>query len=273
MIARIDRGIGKFNSLGNVEIELSSQLRLEQRKAVDFVLRSRDLAVNIHGAAGTGKTATLQELHRALNESGREVVAVAPTMSAVEELQKVGFNDAMTIQRLLQDERAHTNLSDKVIIADEAGMISGRQMSDLLKLTEDQGARLVFSGDTRQIRSVESTDALRLLEKESGLKSVSLTQVQRQSSAEYREAVQELRRDPEQGIAKLDGMEQFERFLGKIAPRRSRRHTQTQIWSSTRKDRTRMSWLSLRHTTTSSKLRRRFAENARDQASWGPVLK
>ena len=206
MIARIDGGIGKFNSLGNVEIELSSQLRLEQRKAVDFVLRSRDLAVNIHGAAGTGKTATLQELHRALNESGREVVAVAPTMSAVEELQKVGFNDAMTIQRLLQDERAHTNLSDKVIIADEAGMISGRQMSDLLRLTEDQGARLVFSGDTRQIRSVESTDALRLLEKESGLKSVLLTQVQRQSSAEYREAVQELRRDPEQGIAKLDGM-------------------------------------------------------------------
>ena len=85
-------------------------------------------------------------------------------------------------------------------------MISGRQMSDLLKVAEDQGARLVFSGDTRQIRSVEATDALRVLEKESALNSVSLTEVQRQSSAEYREAVQELRRDPEQGMAKLDAM-------------------------------------------------------------------
>ncbi len=206
MISRIDHGIGKFRQLGNDEIELSSQLRPEQRKAVQSVLGSRDLAVNIRGAAGTGKTATLQELHRTLNESGREVLAVAPTMSAVEELQKVGFNDAMTIQRLLQDERAQTGLSDKVIIADEAGMISGRQMSDLLRVAEEQGARLVFSGDTRQIRSVEATDALRILEKESGLKSVSLTQVQRQSSAEYREAVQELRRDPEQGMAKLDAM-------------------------------------------------------------------
>jgi conjugative relaxase-like TrwC/TraI family protein len=206
MIARIDRGIGKFNSLVDTEIDLSSQLRPEQQKAVEFVLGSRDLAVNIRGAAGTGKTATLQELHRALNESGREVLAVAPTMSAVVELQKVGFKDAMTVQRLLQDQGVHASLSDKVIIADEAGMISGRQMSDLLKLGEEQGARLVLSGDTRQIRSVEATDALRILEKESGLHSVSLTQVQRQSSAEYREAVQELRRDPEQGIAKLDSM-------------------------------------------------------------------
>lgn len=206
MILRIDRGIGKFNSLGNVEVELSSTLRPEQRNAVQFVLGSRDLAVNIRGAAGTGKTAALQELHRALNESGREVIAVAPTMSAVEELQKVGFKDAMTVQRLLQDEGAQARLLHKVIIADEAGMISGEQMSELLKLVEDQGARLVFSGDTRQIRSVEATDALRVLEKESALKSVSLTEVQRQSSAEYREAVQELRRDPEQGIAKLDAM-------------------------------------------------------------------
>lgn len=206
MISRIDRGIGKFDSLGSVEIELSGKLRPEQQKAIQFVLGSRDLAVNIRGAAGTGKTATLQELHRVLNESGREVVAVAPTMSAVEELQKVGFQDAMTVQRLLQDHGAQASLSDRVIIADEAGMISGRQMSDLLKLAEEQGARLVFSGDTRQIRSVEATDALRILEKESGLNSVSLTQVQRQSSAEYREAVQELRRDPEQGIAKLEAM-------------------------------------------------------------------
>jgi conjugative relaxase-like TrwC/TraI family protein len=206
MISRIDRGIGRFRQLGNDGIELSSQLRPEQLKAVQFVLGSRDLAVNIRGAAGTGKTATLQELHRAFNESGREVIAVAPTMSAVEELQKVGFNDAMTVQRLLQDQGAQANLSDKVIIADEAGMISGRQMSELLKLAEDQSARLVFSGDTRQIRSVEATDALRILEKESSLKSVSLTQVQRQTSADYREAVQELRGDPEQGMARLDAM-------------------------------------------------------------------
>ena len=53
------------------------------------MLASRDRAVNIRGAAGTGKTATLQELSRGLTEAGREVLAVAPTMSAVEELRRL----------------------------------------------------------------------------------------------------------------------------------------------------------------------------------------
>ena len=133
------------------------------------MLDSRDLAVNIRGAACTGKTATLQEVHRGLEESGRRVLAVAPTMSAVEELRKVGFSDAVTVERLLQDQSVQEELRGKVLVVDEAGMISGRQMSDLLKLAELQSARLVFSGDTQQIQSVEASDALRMLEKESQL--------------------------------------------------------------------------------------------------------
>jgi ATP-dependent exoDNAse (exonuclease V) alpha subunit len=165
---------------------------------------SRDRAVNITGAAGTGKTAALQELHRGLQEAGREVLAIAPTVSAVEELLKVGFTDAITIERLLQDPRIHSQIQNKVLVVDEAGMISGRQMWELLSLTEQNSARIIFSGDTHQIQSVEACDALRILEKESRLKSTSLTQVQRQTASSYPEAIQELRRNPERGFAKLD---------------------------------------------------------------------
>lgn len=207
MIARVNRGVGQYQPLGgNRHFEPSPRLRTEQRNMIKFVLESRDLVVNIRGAAGTGKTATLQELNRGLRENGHQVLAVAPSMSAVEELHKVGFDDAITVQRLLQDRAAQANLSGKVLIVDEAGMVSGQQMSELLILAEWQSARIVFSGDTRQIRSVEASDALRILEKESELKSISLTQVQRQTGREYREAVQELRRDPEQGFAKLEAM-------------------------------------------------------------------
>jgi len=66
-----------------------------------------------------------------------------------------------------------------------------------------QSARIVFSGDTIQMQSVEAADALRILERESHLKSVSLTQVQRQSVKEYRKAIQELWRHPERGFEKL----------------------------------------------------------------------
>ena len=127
-------------------------------------------------------------------------------MSAVEELQKVGFTDAITVERLLQDPRIRGDIRGKVIILDEAGMVSARQMADLLRLAEDRSLRVVFSGDTKQIRSVEAGDALRILEKESRLKTVALTQVQRQTRKDYRDAMEELRRNPERGFAKLDAM-------------------------------------------------------------------
>jgi ATP-dependent exoDNAse (exonuclease V) alpha subunit len=205
MIERINRGIGQFERLGGQhKFADSAFLRPEQKQAIEFVLDSRDLAVNIRGAAGTGKTATLQELQRGLEESGREVLAVAPTMSAVEELQKVGFSDAITVERLLQGQNAQSELFGKTLIVDEAGMVSGRQMSELLELADQQSMRIIFSGDTKQIRSVEASDALRVLERESHLKSVSLSEVQRQTAQGYRDAIQELRRDPERGFEKLE---------------------------------------------------------------------
>ncbi|MGA3241108.1 MAG: MobF family relaxase [Bryobacteraceae bacterium] len=207
MIAAVNRGLGTFDPLGDTRLlVVSDRLRPEQKHAVEFVLQSRDRAVSISGAAGTGKTAILQELRRGLMEAGRIVLAVAPTMSAVEELQKVGFTDAITVERVLQDPRTRGEIRGKVIILDEAGMVSARQMADLLRLAEECSLRVVFSGDTKQIRSVEAGDALRILEKESRLKTVALTQVQRQTRKDYRDAMKELRRNPERGFAKLDAM-------------------------------------------------------------------
>ena len=93
----------RYDRLGKGrDFELSGHLRPEQKRAVEAVLDSRDLAINVRGAAGTGKTATLREIDRGLRDAGHEVLAVAPTRSAVDELEKVGFRDAMTVSRLLE---------------------------------------------------------------------------------------------------------------------------------------------------------------------------
>jgi conjugative relaxase-like TrwC/TraI family protein len=207
MVAQVNRGVGAYERLGRTHRHtVSDRLRPEQKQGVEFVLESRDLAVNLCGAAGTGKTTTLEELHRGLRESWREVRAVAPTMTAVEELQRVGFRDAVTIERLLQDRQMQAEVQDKVLIVDEAGMVSARQMAALLEIAEAGSVRIVFAGDTQQIQSVEAGDALRVLEKESHLRSISLTQVQRQAVREYREAVEQFRTSPEQGFAKFEQM-------------------------------------------------------------------
>ncbi|WP_263349693.1 MobF family relaxase [Acidicapsa acidisoli] len=207
MIATVNQGIGPYGRLGGPHhFQPQDQLRDEQKRAVQQILDSHDFAINLRGAAGTGKTATLQEIDRGLREAGHGITAVAPTRSAVEELQKVGFRDAMTVSRLLEDETAQSALRQRVLIVDEAGMISGRQMEGLLRLADQQQARVLFSGDTRQIQSVEASDALRILERESQMKSFSLTGVQRQTHAQYKDAIQTLRQSPEEGFAKLERM-------------------------------------------------------------------
>lgn len=205
MITIVNHGINQYARLGGThEFHPSESLRDEQKRAVQQVLDSRDFAMNLRGAAGTGKTVTLQEIDRGLHDSGCEVTAVAPTRSAVEELQRVGFRDALTVSRLLEDQTAQSALRGRVLVVDEAAMISGRQMEGILRLAEQHMARVVFSGDTRQIQSVEASDALRVLEGESQMKSVALTGVQRQTHAQYRDAIQTLRQAPEQGFEKLE---------------------------------------------------------------------
>jgi len=205
MIECVNRGIGTVTAIDEQNRFIPNEgLNPEQRNVIDFALNSRDQVINISGAAGTGKTATLKELRRGILESGHEIQAIAPTRSAVEELQKVGFKEAMTIERLLQEPSIQR--TNCVLIIDEAGMISNRQMSDLLKYSESHSCRIIFSGDVKQIQSVEAGDALSILQKESRLKTVSLTQELRQTSEQYRQAVHELRSNPTKGFEKLDRM-------------------------------------------------------------------
>jgi hypothetical protein len=57
-----------------------------------------------------------------------------------------------------------------VVIVDEAGQISGRQLFDLIRLVKERRGQLILSGDTRQHGPVEASDALRAIERYSGLR-------------------------------------------------------------------------------------------------------
>ena len=93
MVRTVNDGIGKHQALGRdrvfhpVGAVAAGARRLRCRRFCNRLT----LLFNLSGAAGTGKTATLQEVHRGLKEARRSVVAVAPSTAAVEELQKVGF--------------------------------------------------------------------------------------------------------------------------------------------------------------------------------------
>jgi conjugative relaxase-like TrwC/TraI family protein len=207
MIASINGGRRQYEPLGKGhEFVVSDSMRPEQKEALLAILDNRDLAISLQGAAGTGKTAMQKEFKRLLNETRQSIYAVAPSTSAVEELQKVGFSDAKTIARLLADPHEQAQLRGQVLLIDEAGMVSSKDMDELIGLAGKHGARIVYSGDTQQLKSVSEGDALRVLERESKLQQVSLRQVQRQINAEYREAVETLRNHPAEGFERLEKM-------------------------------------------------------------------
>jgi ATP-dependent exoDNAse (exonuclease V) alpha subunit len=66
-----------------------------------------------------------------------------------------------------------------VPIVDEAAMVSSRQIAELLLLAASNRARVVLRGDTQQIQSVETGNAMRVLEQGTQMKGVQSRQVQR----------------------------------------------------------------------------------------------
>jgi ATP-dependent exoDNAse (exonuclease V) alpha subunit len=96
------------------------------------------------------------------------------------DLERDGFKRVQTLSALLAKREL---ARDAVLLVDEAGQIGGKQMHALLRLAQDNHARLILSGDTRQHGAVEASDALRAIEKYAGLDAIELTNIRRQNPA------------------------------------------------------------------------------------------
>jgi hypothetical protein len=65
-------------------------------------------------------------------------------------------------------------------------------MKRLFDVASDQDARVVLGGDVNQHSAVARGDALRILERDAGIKTAKLKEIRRQTNAEYRAAVKAL---------------------------------------------------------------------------------
>jgi conjugative relaxase-like TrwC/TraI family protein len=156
------------------------QLDDEQRKAVNWLVSSSDFVSLFRGGAGTGKSFTLREVQRELQARGCTVLAVAPQRQQVMGLEKDGLENVETVSAFIARRQMPRNA---VVLVDEAGQIGGKQMHALLQMVKEHQGRLILSGDTRQHGAVEATDALRAIEKYSGIQAVELTTIRRQNPA------------------------------------------------------------------------------------------
>lgn len=183
----------------------------EQKLAIQHMASDKQLALVV-GVAGAGKTTIMACAKEALETQGYRVRGAAPSGIAAAGLKSVGMQ-ASTLHSLeariqlaqqMIDENVGKPLTQKqrdfiqstmltskdVLIVDEAGMVSARQLARIIDLTKQSGAKLILVGDPAQLQSIEAGAAFRtLLERN---ESVSLTEVRRQNAQWQRKATKHL---------------------------------------------------------------------------------
>ncbi len=119
----------------------------------------------------------------AVRASGGEVWVVAPSWKAVDVIR----TDTATAETMARAVTGFLNRIEKgeialgprtVVIADEAGMIGTRDLAALVEATGTAGAKLVLSGDTRQLAPVVAGAPMRLLVRALG--AARMDEIQRQ---------------------------------------------------------------------------------------------
>ena len=202
---------------GSGAVEGGDELSAEQREAMQVILKSRDRVTGLKGGAGTGKTRMMQTTVKAIEKTGKRVFTFAPSADASHGvLVKEGFENAETVERLLIDPEMQRQTNGQVLWVDEAGLLSVKDMKRLFDVAKEQNARIVLSGDTAQHTAVQRGDALRILEKDAGIRTGTLSEIRRQTDANYRDAVKAVsegaavgkdgKTGVERGFEMLDGM-------------------------------------------------------------------
>ncbi len=180
----IERAILNLNKQLREETHGKAFLSAEQKHAIRHMAGSKQLALVV-GVAGAGKTTIMAGAKEALEAQGYRVRGAAPSGVAAAALKECGISastlhsleariqlaqqmmDDNTGKPLTQGQRDFINsamLTNKdVLIVDEAGMVSAKQLSNILQLCQQSGAKLVLVGDPAQLQSIEAGAAFRSL--------------------------------------------------------------------------------------------------------------
>lgn len=183
-----------------------SWLNAGQQRAVMHVLQSRDKLMMIKGGAGTGKTSLMKEAVEGIAAGGKKVFTFAPSAEASRGVLAAEGFSATTVAELLLNDSLKAETAGQVIWVDEAGLLGTRTLKQVMDIAEQNGARLILSGDWRQHGAVERGAAMRLLEQQAGIRPAVVQKIQRQEGA-YRDMVASLAKgDTEGGFTKLTSL-------------------------------------------------------------------
>jgi len=152
-------------------------LNSDQTKALQHIARIRDLITLIQGSAGVGKTRSLSALKDLMGE--RPLIGCAVGGLQAEALEADSGIPSQTLESLIRN-KSEDFPQNALIVVDEAGVVSNRQMHRLIEQARESNCRLLLVGDTKQLSAVEQGNPFQLLQTRAGLETAFISQNMRQ---------------------------------------------------------------------------------------------
>lgn len=175
----------------------------EQRGAALSLLSGANRIQIIQGDAGTGKSTLFAFVKEVACNGGRAPLFLTSQSALVADMRSEGL-DARTLASVLVPYANHEGrisltdttkelLSDRLVIVEEASMVSTLQAKLLIELTDKaESLKLAFVGDEKQIAPVAAGRAFALMQ-EHGAPTEKLVENRRQLDPDLREAVEHAR--------------------------------------------------------------------------------
>lgn len=154
--------------IDNAEKHISDAVRSAAKRGVDLSeeqIRALRVATSdsgvsaIEGSAGAGKSTVMNGVRDIYEKQGYRTIGTAPSWKAAQGLKdSAGLSESMAIQKLaIALETGKMEMTDKsLLIVDEAGMCGTKQLDIVLSSARAAGAKVILTGDTKQLTSVEA---------------------------------------------------------------------------------------------------------------------
>ena len=177
-------------------------LTIGQQRAIRMLLTNSDRFVGIQGFAGTGKTTFLRDAVTFMEKAAIEIQGIAPTAAAVRNLHQTIGKPARTVSDFLAknkflkktvanpdaDKPSPQKKRSKLLLVDEASMLSTPQWYQLQKIALRDDYRVVYLGDQLQFHAIGEGNPFGSLQ-DNGMQTTTIKELVRQTDSAQRLAV------------------------------------------------------------------------------------
>jgi conjugative relaxase-like TrwC/TraI family protein len=166
----------------------ASGLTAEQTEAALAATTSSAVAI-IEGAPGVGKSTLLAPVVQGYAKTGCRMIATASAWRIANMLRDdLGIEARATASWIARLKAGEKVLDERtVLIADEAGLLSSRDMHALLRAVGKAGAKIILVGDRRQLQAIGAGPGLDLVAR--AVEAARVSNIVRQREAWAREAI------------------------------------------------------------------------------------